>query len=317
MRVTPQMEILDTVYIGNEEGGQNIPAITFANENYIVAFLDMRPGKGIITKRISPQGIILDTGYTVDDGNNNPDIATDGTRSLVVWSKEFVGVLGRCVDSLAKPEDSVFTVGALLGSSTAPKVAYGGSNYLVVWSDFNSPVGDLDIFGQVVSTQGQLVDERITIARGAEIQKSPNLAFDGSRYIITWLEGISKICGQFVGTNGKLIGSAFQISDTTSIERQFPSIAAGSSNYLVAWAEYHNGFDIYGSAENLINVNEEKTTTRKNFPTVIICANSLSQFTRYDIFDIAGRRVRTNQVEPGIYFIKFGEYTLVKVIIIK
>jgi hypothetical protein len=126
LRVTPQLEILDTVFISNVDGGQNIPSVAFNGSDHIVVFMDTRFTKGIVASRVSPQGAVMDTGYTVNDGNNYPDVASDGVNSMAVWSKDYSGVWARLVDAQAIPMDTAFCVGAILASSTDPAIGYGG-----------------------------------------------------------------------------------------------------------------------------------------------------------------------------------------------
>lgn len=261
MRVTPELDVIDTIYICNQAGGQNTPALAFNGENYLTVWYDPGLNKGIVAARVTPQGAVLDTGNCLGAGDDDPDVASDSNRGLAVWSRDYYGVCGRFLDRQAMPADTVMLVAPIAASGTSPRIACDGQNYLVVWADFGSG-GDLDVFGRLVTGQGQLPGEIFPVARGTAVQQDPNLCFDGNKYITIWLEDGSRIIGQFIGLDGKLIGGPFHISDTTVHERQYPALAAFDDNYLAVWAEYHGGFDIYAALGNAINISERGAERR-------------------------------------------------------
>ncbi len=281
--------------------------MAFNGSDHIVVFLDTRLDKGIVASRISPQGAILDTGYTIDTGNNNPDVASDGVNSLAVWSKEYSGVWARFVDTQAVPLDTAFCVSAILASSSDPTVACGGGVYLVAWSDFNMPGGDLDIFSQVVSLSGQLIGDRTIIVRKDGTQKNPAVVFNGSYFLVAWQDGFDRIYCRHVGLDGKPVSEPFLISDTTLFcERQNPAIAASASKFLAVWAEYHDGFDLYGSVDDPITVMEGPEASKPavaRLQTVFFSAEIFRQYGKNNFYDACGRRVKPDQAGPGIYFI--------------
>jgi hypothetical protein len=295
--------------------------VAFNGSDNIVVFVDTRLTKGIVASRVSPQGVVLDTGYTVNEGNNNPDIASGGGNSLIVWSKEYSGVWTRFVDAQAIPVDTAFCVGAILASSTDPAVGCGGGVYLVAWSDFNMPGGDLDVFSQAVSISGELIGERASIARGDGTQKNPAVAFNGSDFLVAWQDGDERILGRYVGLDGKPAGEPFFISDTSMPgEKQNPAIAAGASRFLTVWAEYHAGFDIYGSVDDLIAVREGSGASKPavtRLPTIFFSAEMVRQYGKNSFYDACGRRVKPEQAEPGVYFMTTDEGMILKAVRIK
>jgi hypothetical protein len=346
VRVTPDLVVLDTVYICNQPGGQNLPAVAFNGENYLVVWYDPGLGKGMIACRVTPQGAVLDTGNCLGSGDDDPDIATLGDHGLVVWSRDYYGVCARFLDRQAQPMDTVMLVAPIAASGTTPRIACDGQNFLVVWADFGSS-GDLDVFGRLVTGQGQTPANIFAIAQGATIQKDPYLSFDGSRYLAVWLEDGNKILGQFIGTDGKLIAGPFPVSDTSSHERQYPGAAAIEGNYLAVWAEYHDGFDIYAALGSAINVLERGTD---RIGGLSAAPNPFRSATRIRagigiesarlrgglglcIYDAAGRLVYSfaprntpcafrwpsngQTVPPGVYFVRSGDGRQVKLVKVK
>jgi hypothetical protein len=313
VRVTPELNVLDTVYICNQAGGQNVPALAFNGENFLTVWYDPGLNKGIVAARVTPQGAVLDTGNCLGAGDNDPDIASDGDRGLAVWSRDFYGVCGRFLDRQAQPVDTVLRVAAIAASGTAPGIACDSQNYLVVWADFG-PGGDLDIFGRMVTGQGQMPGDIFPVARGSAVQKDPNPSFDGTKYLAVWLEDGLRIIGQFLGTDGKLIGGPFLISDTAIYERQYPAPGASADNYLTVWAEYHGGFDIYAALGNAIGIAEHLKKIIRPLSSLICGPEFPREFDKLQIYDVCGRPVGSERVGPGIYFALLADRRRIKII---
>lgn len=316
MRVTPELNVLDTVYICTQAGGQNIPAITYNGEDYLVVWYDPDLNKGIVAARVTPQGAVLDTGNCLGAGDDDPDIASDADRGLAVWSRDYYGVCARFLDGQAQPIDTVFRICTIVGSGTTPRVACDGQNYLTVWADFGSG-GDLDIFGRLVTGQGQMPGDIFPVARGPAIQKDPNLGYDGNKYLTVWVEDGSKIFGQFIGTDGKMIGSAFLVSDTAGYERQYPALGAVSDDRLIAWAEYHGGFDICAALGEPVNIAEDRTKTIRPLSSLICGAEFPKEFEKLRIYDVCGQTIGSTRAEPGIYFVLLTDGQRIKVVKVK
>jgi hypothetical protein len=130
-----------------------------------------------------------------------------------------------------------------------PAVAFDTINhqYLSVWTDSRNPDGSTDIYGRVTFGQNLHADGKLrfdnttsvspktgtpdmtfktvefAISTFAGDQRQPKVAFypdtqtpANSKYLVIWTDsrnGFSQIYGQFVKTDGTLIGSNFAISD--------------------------------------------------------------------------------------------------------
>lgn len=300
VRVTPRLEVLDTLFIGNTQWGQSIPCVAFNGSDHIVVYVDEHPTKGIVASRVSPQGTVMDTGYTVDADGNYPDAASGGGNALIVWSREYSGVWARFVDGQAVPLDTAFRIASILASSADPAVVWGGGAFLAVWPDFNGPGGDLDIYGQAVSASGQLIGERTVVASGPEAQMDPAVSFDGTVFNVVWQEGSDRICGRDVGLDGKPVGGPYIMSDTAYFLRQRPAVAAGSDFRCCIWSEYHGDYDIYGAIDDQIGIADARTgtgTVMKAAPNPFRRATHISAGIRTEglglrIYDISGRLMK-------------------------
>lgn len=322
VRVTAELNIIDTlIVICNNPGGQTEPAVTFAGQNYFVAWFDQAfdlRSSPVKVARVDQNGVVLDAGVAIGTGDYNPDIAFDGSRCLVTWSEEFNGVIGRFVNASCQPEGQTIAIAVTQGVSTTPIVEFGAQNYLVVWPDF-CPLGtDLDIFGQIVSVNGQLIGERIQIADGTESQNYAAVDFDGSTFLVVWVEDLNTVYGRYVSESGMPMGTKFLVSENTSFERQHPSLAAGTSNFLVAWNEYHDNFDVYGNLDVSV-VGIEETDSALPVRGLTMFASQLEQYLDGDnqLYDILGRHVQNMQLTPGIYFLKRDGNHLLKIVVIR
>jgi len=317
VRVTPDLDTLGSFVICNNPGGQVDPAVVFNGENFLVVWSDPAYDRspGIVVARVTPQGAVIDSGIQISEGDASPDISFDGTRSLVVWSEEFLGVQGRFVNNSAQPEDTVFTIARIAATSTEPKIAFANGVYLVVYADFCTTGISLDIYGQLVSSQGQLIGDAILIADGSAIQAYPDIDYDGTNFIVVWSQDAHGVYGQFISTDGFLIGDQFQISQDTSYSKEYPGVAAGLDNYLVVWSEYRDDSDIYGNIDIEIGIDEESTQEISYIlPSIISGPLILDNKSKVIVYDVMGRAVNPDKLMPGVYFVITNSKAVQKVV---
>jgi len=321
VRVTTELSILDSlIVICNSSVGQTEPAVTWAGQNYFVTYLDAtsETRAGIVrVQRVSPAGTVLDNGANVGIGDYNPDIAYDGSRCLIVWSEEFRGVMGRFVNASGQPEGAGFEIALTVGLSTLPELEFGDQYYLVVWPDF-CPLGtDLDIYGQLIATDGTLIGGRITIAEGLASQNFPAITFDGNQFMVVWVENANAIRGRFIAENGIPIGAEFPISDNTNYERHYPSVVAGTDYFLTVWSEFHTDFDVYGNTDVSVDIHENTASTVvQDLP--LISGRFIKNVTAdMKLYDATGRRVHDRYVSPGVYFAETENKELKKIVVVR
>ncbi len=317
MRVTPNLDTINSLEICNPSNPdfiQNDPAICFNGENYVLAWGDEKNGVPNIfyttVTRVSPQGVVLDTGVCVSTGSGvseyRPNIACDGERCLVVWYKSSSGIFARFVNHDGEPEDDVITI--TTGYSGGPNLAFDGTNYLAVW--FVGTYPELEIYGRLISPQGTLVGDVINIALGSGCHRWADVKFDGTNYLVVWQTGDNEggqiIYGQFIGTDGSLIGDSFRISDNTNNRRWWPALAVSDSNFIVTWGQGTSS-DIWGNIDVFVTGIEEgvEDTYHPGSNSPIFSGSfKWNNDKRYTIYNVSGQKVRTNQIHSGIYFIE-------------
>lgn len=319
MRVTPSLSPLGTVSICTRTNNQTYPNIAYNNENYVVVWSDPwfsgATTRYLAVARVSPAGVVLDTGACVTgqsgSSEDNPDIAFDGSRCLVVWQKSGI-IQGIFINSSGLPEGSVFTI----ATGSGPCIAFDGTDYAVAWYTGSYP--SLNIQTRTVSTTGTL-GTIATVTTDNDCNRWADITFDGTQYLLIWMKGVNSptsqyIYGQFVSADGSLIGNEFLISDNSAGQRWFPTVANSDINYLIAYDQNSTSSNIYGNVDvEILGVEEDHThNDMTNSKGATLCSGPLIilEKGKYKIFDIMGREIFTIDPAPGIYFIEIdGEIT--------
>jgi hypothetical protein len=170
----------------------------------------------------------------------------DGTNYLIA-------ILGDDLNQYDVTAQLISGTGGLSGArislgrtGSSPMVAFDGTNYLVVWTDIFPSFGDGDtdgigdIYGQFISTSGNLVGTSFTIITGANIKFGKGrggVTFQDTTYLLTFLKGgnhTDYLYGQRISKSGNSIGSPIQISSAYAREC---AIAFDGTNYLLAWCK--------------------------------------------------------------------------------
>ncbi len=119
------------------------------------------------------------------------------------------------------------------GVQERPRIAYSGGVFMVVWQDFRNG-RDYDVLAARIDRGGKVLDrEPIVIAGGPRNQVLPDIAGDGTGFLVAWqgLQGEESAYRGWaapVSTEGKL-GRAVETGGTHQ-----PAIAWNGSRYLVA-----------------------------------------------------------------------------------
>ncbi len=148
----------------------------------------------------------------------------------------------------------------------APDVAWDALNdrFLVVWSDIApATVDDFDIFGQIVTPDGDLVGDKVSVSSASNQQHAPVVAFSPelARYLVVF-ESVdtfyqtTDLYGQFLSADGAplltAVGVNFRITmPDDNRQARYPDVAydAASRSFLAVWQDNRldpGGWDIYG-----------------------------------------------------------------------
>jgi hypothetical protein len=275
-RVSSAGAVSDTagIAISTASNDQLNPAVTFGGGQYFVTWDDQRDGVGgndIYGARVSTGGVVADAGgiaISVAAGAQvAPSVAFGGNRYLVVWQDARSGtddVWGQLVTSATgAPFGSNFTIStAVANAQQTPDVAFDGTNFMTVWADARLGSFSINIFAQRVSTAGAFVGGAITVTNAANNQTEPAIAFNGSTYLVAWvdarLSANTDIYGARVTTAG-VVSDAAGIRLSTASGGAAPSniqtapdvsTVGGSGNFAVVWQDFRNSStdaSIYGT----------------------------------------------------------------------
>ena len=243
-------------------------------ENYFVTWQDWRDGQKIYGARVSQSGEILDPAaipisLSTGDNKQGGTIAFGDSNYLVVWRQPESlyptnwDLYGTRVSRTGIVLDTI-----PIAISTVPRsdqnvgeIAFDGTNYLVVWEDCRTP--DREIYGARVNLDGVVIDSNgICISGEPTGQVFPDIAFDGTNFLVVWLDGrnspLSSIYGTRVNQSGMVIdtGIAISIYDDEQHYHVYPAVAYDGCNYIIVWCfedrrvPSYQFTDIYGACVN-------------------------------------------------------------------
>jgi len=256
-RVSQSGMVLDPagVAISTAPDSQWFPSIAFDDTNYLVVWADWRPGlynSDIYGARVGQTGVVLDpTGIAIStavQGQYYPALAFDGTNYLVVWQDHRnaseqdiygsrVSQSGVVIDSTGIP------ISTVAQTQRTPSVAFDGANYLVVWCDARSGLGD--IYGARINQSGVVLDSAgIAISTAPVYQGLTAIAFDGKNYLVVWEElrgsNYYDIYGTRVNQSGIPLDSAGIAISAEPDYQSHPSMVFDGTNFLVVWEDSRN-----------------------------------------------------------------------------
>jgi hypothetical protein len=283
-RVDEAGNIIDPIAIpiSTEPNDQRNPAICFCGADYLVVWEDTRNDSlgDIYGARINQAGVVLDpTGIAVSTAAHeqlHPSIAFDGTNYLVVWqdtrNDTLYQIMDRDIYGARVNQNGIVLDSSGIGikvdpytppnwqRDSYPSLAFGGSQYLVVWTFSGGSMPDhTDILGLRVGPSGTVLDTMVisfpTLSPNPVL---PVVAFDGTSYLAVWWayfdEGTSIECAR-VDQGGNVLDTAV-ITINTAGNPFFPpypsvSVAFDGIYYMIAWHDSGNvDFDIYGAKLN-------------------------------------------------------------------
>ena len=264
-RVSAVGRLLDGagIAIATTSAGEGEPVVAWSGTSFLVVY--QHQSSGILAKRVSPSGTVLDpTPIAVSgDPGGRPAVAWNGTSFLVAWESSGSDIVAARLSPAGTVLDSPPVV---ISASTDffgafPAVASNGSDFLVAWAD-NRAGFDLDILGARVSGAGVVLDPAgIPIATGTNVQLRPAVAFTSPNYLVVWEDfDATDVFGARVSPGGVLVDLVSIPISTAPGTQDQPDVAANGS-FLVLWRDRRSasGFDVFGA-----RVNGDGTVTDPN-----------------------------------------------------
>jgi hypothetical protein len=227
----------------------------FTNYNQRTPAVAALNGGGFVVSWVSEQQ------RTVGSANINQ---TNGTLVSAVTSPS-VDIYARLFQSNGVASTGDFLVDTGSGPCANPRVAAASDGtFMVAWSGFDTTTttNGWDVYARPFSSAG---------AGGATVrlntylygnQYAPRLSAIGLDYLAVWTslgqDGSREgVYGQFIHSDGSLVGGESRVSTTTVNQQMQPVVASdGANQFLAVWTGYTGGpnsFDLF--AQRYVNVN--------------------------------------------------------------
>jgi hypothetical protein len=225
----------------------NVTDIGFDGTNHLVLWSALHQDNDVEAARVTPGGMVRDgvpiKVSTSANAQTTHDVAFDGTNYFVVWEDKRSGtsdIYGARVAPDGRVLDGTgIAISTGHGDQLTPTVAFDGTGFLVVWQD--GRYQDINVYAAVVRGDGTVVGPFGIATTDSERPVRPDVAFDGTNYLVVWETGRqwadplnSTIHGARVRPDGSPL-DAFVIASDTYGWLTDPAVAFDGTNFLVVW----------------------------------------------------------------------------------
>lgn len=323
MRVTPNCDSINSFSICSAAEIQTDPDVAFDGTHYMVVWSDLRVADNhtVYAARVTQSGVVLDTGgIQVGPANgtfqNEPSIEFIDDKYFAVWGHLIApfGVTGRFINLDGTLGDTIHI--AIAGNAVHnTAIAYDGGKMFVVWAEYPGLLR-----GQLVSTTGALIGSPFTIANDILVVNSGSICFSGSEYFVIynrWVGMNLELWGRKYDASGNPMASSFQITDPGQSNCD-GFVVAGDEYYLCVWSKLLYPADVYGSLDFEVGIENNGTKVLDELTpyttTIISGPLVLPADKKFMVFDITGRVVAPDKLQPGIYFVMSDKSIIQKVV---
>jgi hypothetical protein len=173
----------------------NYPDVGALGDTFLIAgsYEVVNHRRALDGARVSGSGTVLDTTpvqISVGQWNEDPSVAGVGDRWLVSWESNATHDNEASLIRAAWVNgDMTFTPFLAGDGGDVPVIAYDGNGRALIAWRYPSEQTDSSIFGRVFDTvTGAAVTGEFVISAAHETQSMPNVAFDGTNFIVTWID---------------------------------------------------------------------------------------------------------------------------------
>ncbi len=251
---------------------QSAGASVAGEGQYLAAWIDDRDGyyqgqQLLVAVRIRADGVLLDSaGIVVHEAagelgeEGSVAIGWDGTNYLVIWEEwldQHFDIFARRVSPSGAVLDSApIAIVRAPDQQSMPGVAFDGTNYLVIWTDYREePSHPLGVWGTFVTPEGLVLDTAGFHISDEEVEDlGQPLFFDGTKYCFlftVWNGATRPDIGMVrITTEGQVLDSVPIPVCLAESSQYSPSAAFDGTNILVVWTDrrewQRSGADICG-----------------------------------------------------------------------
>lgn len=242
---------------GNVDG----PRVAVGAGTALVAWEDQHASTDftnrIFAARLARDGAVLDPGgfrlSAVEQSEDHPSIASDGSAYLVVWHRDDVdnndSIEGAVVNGdgvIVAPEH---TLSRSAGPTEVPAAVFDGTQYFVAWQDMSAETPVMR--GTLVSKAGVALGDADAQLSALPVQPftSTGLVWNGSAFLLAFLGNRSTPDNPFapVGIDGSLIAPDLTVTADALVlngvpaSRESPHAAWNGHDYVVSWTDERGG----------------------------------------------------------------------------
>jgi hypothetical protein len=287
-------------------------------------------------QRVSRSGSLLGGPIQISEGyGREVAVDFDGTNYLVAWCKVAypnvdTEIWGQFVSKSAELVGTNFLIdGGEYASDNPVSMTYDGSKFWVAFHEQAADPSDRwNLYARFVSPSG-VITNRFLICDSTKSPTFASAAFDGTRYLITWMEFAAMPCvkGRFFSASGIPEDSAFTVF--SELAGKFPVGGVGGyidGNFLLSATRIDQNMangDIYwlfipnsstGVNEGKASLNPGTFSLFQNYPnpfnpqtTIGYSLSHRSQVT-LAIFNTLGQQVATlvnGDIDAGYHSVQF------------
>jgi len=203
------------------------------------AVVDGAAYPAVLDPIVSPEFAVDDPVYVIGRGAR-PKVAAGGGQFLVVWQENRgtdIDVYGARVSSAGTLLDKTgFAISTATGHQSEPRVAFDGTNFLVVWNDARAASS---VYGARVKSDGTVLDPSgVVLAAGSgTVSKSvSDIAFDGTNYILALNQSTDVYAARVAKDLTILDPNGFVVASAANYQ-QNAAVAFDGTNYLFAFQD--------------------------------------------------------------------------------
>ena len=232
------------------------PTVASDGSSYFAVWLDGRRDEyyDVYGTRVSASGQVLDEPARLIARVSEPNwvpppaLGFGAGNYLAVWC-DFTGGTGDLYGARITPAgellDSLpFAICTAPEWQMLPSIACDGTNYLVTWSDFRDGPDYPDVYAARVTAGGTVLDpDGFPVVSGPWGQGWSSAAFDGTNYLLTWLDdqsGYGDIFAARLTPAGVVLDTGGFAVCQSPFDQLYPALDFDGTNYFVTWQDFRD-----------------------------------------------------------------------------
>jgi len=256
-RMDTSGQVIDSIGISvcSAAGDQSEPAVAWNGREYLVVWSDRRgPAQHIYAARVMPSGEVIEKQGLCLSGTTgsqaHPRVAGDLNGWLVVWQDSRSSTDVYCCKvyrdgSFSKP----MGVATRQDNEETPDVAWNGSTFFVVWTDYrNVSSNGSDVYGCRVAQNGVRLAGDVVVSSGSSStvgatgnQRQPAICARAGVFFAAWedcrVDSSGDIYLTRINSNGGVLNHGGIAISTAADAQELPALGSGTGSVLVAWRD--------------------------------------------------------------------------------